>query len=441
MRKSDHQLVQRILDGEVDGAGFDAFQQRLRAEPELMELYRQYSLLHHSLAEEHEGGFSPGGDVSPHRYRMPRRRVWVAAALVVLTAAAVWQSRWWWLRMDSPDVAVVTFSLDAVARIEGVARNLGSAAGVGEGARIFLDQGRAEIAIDPVVSGIVEGPAEWSFGPFGEIRLAHGRAWFDAGTGGAVTLITPWMSTRATEARFGILAGGERDETHVAVGTAVVAAANGPGGRTMQPGSAVAVAVDRTVTRIEPRTDVFARGLGRFHVVFGDDFGRDAWRVEYGNPVFSAGGIGGGNFAAHHLFGSLLPADGDTIVLTTLEVGNPRGAEFHTDGWAGMSFYSGGEEVLFFGDSFGARESWSLDVKQRVPVILPEVPVVGPRTVTLRYDMTTGDVSLHDGAPPLSPAFCVGRIPAGTRFEEIRLGASAGAAFTVNGLQIRTGGR
>jgi hypothetical protein len=71
---------------------------------------------------------------------------------------------------------------------------------------------------------------------------------------------------------------------------------------------------------------------------------------------------------------------------------------------------------------------------------VPEKPVVGPRAVTLRYDPRTGSVSLHDGGVPLRPPFCEGRIPAGTRFDEIRIGASAGAALTVNSLVIRVGG-
>jgi hypothetical protein len=105
-----------------------------------------------------------------------------------------------------------------------------------------------------------------------------------------------------------------------------------------------------------------------------------------------------------------------------------------------MSFYSGGEELVFFGDSFGSRQSWGLDVKQRIPVIYPQDPVLGARLVTLRYDLRTGEVGLHEGTVPLKEPFCIGKIPAGTRFDEIRFGASAGAAFAVNSLEIRVGG-
>jgi hypothetical protein len=95
---------------------------------------------------------------------------------------------------------------------------------------------------------------------------------------------------------------------------------------------------------------------------------------------------------------------------------------------------------LFFGDSFGSERSWSLDVKQHIPVIVPALPVRGPRTVTLCYDKTTGAVSLHDGGVPLGAAFCAGKLPEGLDFDEIRLGASAGAALDVRSLVIRAGG-
>jgi hypothetical protein len=55
----------------------------------------------------------------------------------------------------------------------------------------------------------------------------------------------------------------------------------------------------------------------------------------------------------------------------------------------------------------------SLDVKQKTQVIIPEPPVVGARKVTLRYDRTTGEASLHDGGLPLKAAFCEGKVPAG----------------------------
>jgi hypothetical protein len=58
--------------------------------------------------------------------------------------------------------------------------------------------------------------------------------------------------------------------------------------------------------------------------------------------------------------------------------------------------------------------------------------------VTLRYDARSGEVTLHEGGLPLADPFCTGKVPPGTRFDEIRIGASAGAALAVNSLHIRT---
>ena len=105
-----------------------------------------------------------------------------------------------------------------------------------------------------------------------------------------------------------------------------------------------------------------------------------------------------------------------------------------------MSFFSNGAEVLFFGDAFGAERTWSLDVKQRIPVITPSKSVLGPRIVTFCYRQKTGEASLHEGGLPLGKAFCSGRLASGLEFDKIRIGASSGAALNVRSLTIRVGG-
>ena len=96
---------------------------------------------------------------------------------------------------------------------------------------------------------------------------------------------------------------------------------------------------------------------------------------------------------------------------------------------------------LYFGPvGTGVRRTWSLDVKQQSPIILPGNPLVGPRTVTLRYDRKTGEVSLHEGRIPLRAAFCAGKLPAGTVFDELRIGASSIAGLTVRDLTVLAGG-
>ena len=136
-----------------------------------------------------------------------------------------------------------------------------------------------------------------------------------------------------------------------------------------------------------------------------------------------------------------MPDAASPVLLATLSIAQPATGSFHTDGWAGLSFFRGSEELLFFGDSFGPEKTWSLDVKQRIPVVLPGQRLVGPRTVTLRFDRRSGAVSLHEGGLPLGPAFCEGRLADQLTFDGIRIGASSSAALAVSSLVIRAGGR
>jgi hypothetical protein len=172
--------------------------------------------------------------------------------------------------------------------------------------------------------------------------------------------------------------------------------------------------------------------------VVSGDFAPAAWRIQHGTPSITPRRIEGVNYSVFLRLPQIIPEDEAGVMLVTLELGKAADAEFHTDGWAGMSFFSHGVEMLFFGDSFGTRPTWSLDVKQRIPVILPDPPVTGEKVVTLRYDARTGEVTLHEGGLPLAEPFCSGKVPPGTRFDEIRIGASAGAALAVNSLHIRT---
>ena len=66
MNLNDQQLVAEAFEGTLDERGFKRLQQRLREDPEMVALYRDHALLHHSLAEEFEGrrmiGASPSAE-------------------------------------------------------------------------------------------------------------------------------------------------------------------------------------------------------------------------------------------------------------------------------------------------------------------------------------------------------------------------------------------
>lgn len=441
MKRADHHLVQQVLDGDLTREAFDAFQQRLRDEPDLAKLYEGYALLQHTLSEEFEGGHAAGAEMAD----APRGRfgvsLWFAAAVVVALAAALWTFRPWARESGDADVAAVTFSVDAVWWIEGESRNLGGATGVARDDVLHLLQGRANIALEPSVSALIEGPAELTFVSNEALDLMAGRGFFHrGGTGGGLTVSTPRLTAVDSGTEFGLdVPQGGPDELRVFSGTVRIDSMGAAESRSLAAGEAVRVSTSGSISRIQPDGRPFAKDLGRFRSVVSNPFDRKLWKLDYGSPEITKTRIDGMNYSAFLRLPASEPEPGATVLLAVLEVGKPSNGAYHTDGWAGMSFFRNGEELLFFGDSYGTSATWSLDVKQRTPVILPEHPVIGPRTVILRYDPRSGEVSLHDGGLPLKPPFCTGKIPPGTTFDEIRIGASAGAAIAVKSLDIRVG--
>lgn len=441
MKKADHHLVQQVLDGDIDREGFDGFQQRLRSEPELEQLYGEYALLQHTLSEEFEDGHGTGQGAAMAAGRGIGSRAMLAGLVMAILLAGAW-----WLRphiQAANDAAVATFSLDAVWEIDGDFRALGGATGLAKGSIVHLRQGRAGISLNPSVSATIEGPASVTVLSGDSLHLAQGRGYFHrGGNGGRLTVTTPKLTAVDSGTEFAIQTFPENDdEIHVAAGNVTVMAKSGGGEMLLAAGDAAIFPASGQVRRTAADLSSFATAIGRFSSVISGPFDQAQWRVAYGSPSFSPGRIEGANFAVYLSLPQPEPADGSPVLLATIEIGEAAEGSFHTDGWAGMSFYSNGAEVVFFGDSFGSEATWSLDVKQRIPVIYPAEPVTGERQVTLRYDSLTGEVSLHEGGVPLAAPFCAGRLAAGTRFDGIRIGASAGAALAVKSLDVRSGGR
>ncbi len=440
MKRDDHHLVQQVLDGEIDREGFDDFQKRLRAEPELAELYTGYAVLNHTLSEEFESGTSTlaGGGNGRAVFGMPRWLI-AAAAVLALAAAGWWMAGWIAKRLPG-EAAVVSFSLDAVWEIDGKSKARGAATVVARDSTLHLRQGRAVVSLKPSATAVIEGPAELRVVSDESLILTRGRAFFDLGEiEGNLTVTTPRLSATDAGTRFGIEVPADGpDELHVLSGMVRVVSLDSGETTAVAGGGAVRVPEQGGIERFPIDGRHFASGLGRFLPVVSGPFDKTAWRVAYGQPSITENRIDGMNYAAFLRLPAPLPAEDGGIVLVSLETGTPAQGSFHSDGWAGMSFYHGKSEVLFIGDPFGTESTWAMDVKNEKPlIILPDTPVSGARTVTLRYDSRSGTVSLHDGTPPLAAPFCNGRIPPGTRFDEIRIGASSGAALAVNRLLIR----
>lgn len=442
MKKSDHHLIQQVLDGSASQQAFAHFQQRMRTEPQLVKQYGDYALLHHSLLEEYEGLPRAGNIVPVIGRTFPVKLVLAAAAAAVALLTGVFYLKSTSTPKSVPILAGVRFSPDAVWQIGGTSRNGGESVDLAIGETLQLVAGQAKISPGPAVFALIDGPSTLTFISGESLHLAEGRGRFHREkSGGRLEVTTPSMSTVDLGTEFGIVTRMDGpDELHVLDGKVSMRLNGKSEGQILSAGEAGRVADKDGIDRFPADESRFSKGLATFDTICVAPFVKADWRVDYGNPSITGDRIDGVNFSIFRRLPQPEPAPNKSVMLVTLETKSPANGTFHTDGWAGMSLFNEGVELLFFGDAFGPERTWSLDVKQRVPIILPGNRVVGPKMVTLRYDCTTGGVSLHEGGLPLGPAFCAGKLPPGTTFDEIRIGASSSAALAVKSLTLRTGG-
>lgn len=444
MKRSDHQMIQQVLDGTISQDGFKRFQERLRKESELEKLYGEYALLHHSLCEEFEG--HPVGQTAlvpiPKASRFRKSGITLAVVAVVL--AGVYGYRKFLLGTDLKPaiVAVVEFSPDAVWQIDGETQGGEKSSPLREGGTLQLIQGQAKVSPNSAATAWIDAPSVLTFRNRESLHLADGNGRFQSANRDArLEVTTPSISALGLGSDFGVSTHQSKaDELHVFNGSVNMRLNGHPLTETLSTGEAGRVAASDRIERIPSGGGRFISQLGNFRPVVSGPFVKADWRQEYGNASISPDRIEGLNYSVHLPLKQAEPAGNHSILLVTFGVAQSSGDLFHTEGWAGMSFFYQGKEMLFFGDSFGSERTWSLDVKQHSPIILPANPVVGPKTVTLRYDRRSGSVSLHEGRIPLRAAFCTGKLPEGTVFDELRIGASSSAGLTVRDLTIQVGG-
>lgn len=455
MKKSDQQSIQDALDGSMDPARFAAFQQRLRTEPELLQLYRDYAMLHHCLCEEFEGRAMIGKRMAvKKRSFSPWIPAIIAAAACAAIALLIINQQ---PEKETPIAVQATgrFSEDAQWTINGGLTPTSHEVPLQPGSHIELVHGSMQLQIGSAVQGVIEAPAEWHYHSGQSIELVSGRGRFRVDTPGKEFQVqTPTMSVVDLGTEFGVMSYPDRPaEVHVMEGKVRVTATKQTAARELLAGEALRANGTNweNIPASMPRVESSLPGL---LTVWEDHFdksegpldgrkpeiGTDAWRVTKGLAEMIHGHLEGSNFEAfaafpHHDDHQSLP-----VMLVTIEVVKPKRGKFHTPGWAGLSFYRDGNELLFFGDGFGDHRSWALDIKQQLPLVLPAIPVTDGRTVTLRYDRSTGEASLHHGGLPLSVPFCRGKVPAGTAFDEIRLSASEGATLGVRSIRVQMGG-
>lgn len=444
MKRADHHLVQQVLDGEISREGFDGFQRRLRDDPDLIKLYGSYASLNHSLNEELEDGQA---DPLAASSRQSRLRAWraplIVAAVLAISFIAWSLPQWFYGGKNSGNVAIASFSIDAAWRIDGPSKILGGTTALSTDSVLHLQAGRASISLKPSDSLIVEGPASLRIPSAESIEILNGKCLVQqSGRNHKLTVSTPQFAKITSGNCFGIFIDPEQksDEVHIIEGNLEVLPRHESNTTQLVKGDAVRSVNGAATTRLPQQTRTFPNRLDRFNSLPLMPFRKSDWRASYGNPNMTDSRIEGANFAIMRKFQSPLPLKENSVLLVTLQCAEPTTGKFHSDGWAGMSLFSKGTEMVFLGDPYGSGPSWGLDVKNAEPPSPRITNTAGSATMTIRYDSGAGLISLHEGGLPLKPAIYSGKIPSGTRFDELRLGASAGAALSVTSLQVRSSG-
>lgn len=444
MKRADHHLVQQVLDGDISREGFDGFQQRLREDPELIKLYGSYASLNHNLKEELQDGQS---DALETDFQKGLTRAWrlplVAVAVLAIVFAAWFLPQWFYGGKNSGDVAIASFSIDAAWRIEGPSKILGGTTALTAESTLHLLAGRASISLKPSDSLIIEGPASLRFPSAEAIEILNGKCLVQqSGRNNRLLVSTPQFAKITSGDRYGILVDPEQksDEVHVIEGNLEVMPRTERSATQLVRGDAVRSVDGAAITRLTSQSRTFATRLDRFDSLALMPFRKSDWRVSYGKPNITENRIEGANFAIIRKFQSPLPHSENSVLLVTLQCAEPAAGKFHSDGWAGLSLFSEGNEMVFLGDAYGPGLTWGIDIKNANPPEPHSTTTAGSATMTIRYDSGSGEISLHEGGLPLKPATHSSKIPQGTRFDELRLGASAGAALSVTSLQVRSSG-
>lgn len=446
MKKVDHILVQKALDSQLTLEEFTEFQQKLRTEPELMQLYRDYAALDHSLREEFEGAVMIG-----KKTPVPKKRisyapfVWTAAAAVAVLAV-LFNYKTSNKQVVEEIVQVegfpikVNFSDDAVWKYSGNAKFLRNKGMMDSNSHISLQQGQVKVDLDESIRSIVQAPAEFQLINPQHVILESGRAVFHNDQKDSQLIVeTPRMKAVDLGTVFGVVSDKlTGDEVHVAKGKVEMKLNGEKHGKMINQGEAMKMSSSTTLVSVGMQLPVNEQkeftilAQNRFNTV--EDVKKI--NVKKGIITWRNGAMDGVGYEA---FIPLKSSDTSHTYLITLETADSAKGDFHTDGWAGLSLYREGKEIVFFGDTFGSFNTWGLDVKQDLGPIQPEQLKSNARTVTLRYEVATGEVSLHEGGIPLSAPFCKGNIPSHLGVDEIRIGASINAALAVKSFTVRVG--
>ena len=452
--REDVELIQGALDRTIDEGDFEQLEVRLAAEPELRQLYYKFCQLHHGLNEEFEGVCG-----LPDRFRALEqapvsRRVLINTALATAAIVIAMAVAAYFITISQPGPpALVSFGPMSSGQLpQGQVGSQDTSMAIGS--RLTLDRGTAEIRLPSGVRALVEGPATVLATGRNELFLPSGRAWFEVPKGAeGFTCRTESIKVVDLGTQFGVFAGPEgHSEVHVQSGRVRAWPLKRPGEAIELTAGQGAVWTGADFE--DPKDKVaFVSELPHLEVVLRDDFseedrtplrsklpdiGSGPWEVTIGDPqVFQqqidTSGTPVEAFAP--LPGHMLN-ERDHILIVTAEVVEPDSRLFHSEGWAGISLFTGDEERIFMGDPFGPGVSWALHPFGS-NVVMPSPPLQGKRTVSLRYDYRNGLAELFEGWNCQGQAVASEWIPAGLHFNRLRVGNGKGGDLALRRIEVR----
>lgn len=436
--RSDEETIQAILDGKLDSREFEVFEQRLRSEPELRELYRSYSRMTHVLSEK----FAHSEPVVvPFK---PRRSQSAAIIAIAACAAVLGIASFFFLNRPEP-VALVQLGPESHGRVVHLEVPADSNH-LTVGSVVELDHGSASITLPSGAHAYFEGPGSLKYLGEDSFHLTEGRAWFATQSKSRhVICTTNDLRINAPECEFGIIADrGRRQELHVIRG-GVQLTTTDHSIRHVGVGES-AVWANASLTEGQTATQ-FSTSFPKAVAIFSEDFdepdltplagkqpdiGAGPWSVTRGGPVIENGVLDTSGNLRHAAFAPLSGAPLDElshVLLLTLITENPETSRFHSEGWAGVSLYTGDQERIFVGDPNGPEKGWALhpvglEARHACPLL------DGKNTVTLRYDFRSGLAQLFEGTDTSGPALASEWISPGLSFDRLRIanGSQADAA-------------
>lgn len=424
-------------------------------------------------------GHFPAGRGAVRRmpaWRRSRGSDWRGAGILALgAAAAVLVGAWLMIGVGSKqpasesDVTDGSMVVVPAARVIGTEESVwtvdgapGALSGAGlsgevvAGARVELERGTLRWELANGVTAEMTAPADVRYHAPLRMEMDLGTARFDVPSSGTgFTVVAPGFEVVDLGTSFGVVVpgAGATAELHVFEGMVELRTGASPERQVLEAGQAARVdAAVGEVARFSSSRQVF-ESPSAWELLLEEDFcavfsaaGHEGggelpadWIHGTGLPVLTADGLAGSGFTVYADLPSVRELGPNSVLDVVLDVDAAVGPGFHTAGWSGLSLYVGSTEVVFFGDSYGDDATWSIDVKQGLPPVLPDEAATGGRTVTMRYYRATGRVALFHGDTASGAPFVSAWIAPGFDFDRVRLGASSGSWLVVRRVEMRAG--